>query len=202
MTSLRFRSISSPGCYEALTLKGTRARIHMDFGMPSFHNWCVASMSQLGHSRHFGRARFTSGLPRLADIRRAGRHVPKVPNPEMASSNGAPAAYANGSMIRLARSERSGWDVVRAQAGHRQSAPRIRGCGANEQFSDYYRRGRRDRPPVKSWGESDMLAEMTNACLLTRTRLRVTFLWGLHPRCRSLALLRHAAAVGCCPLFG
>src|SRR5882762_7452016 len=33
----------------------------------------------LGQSRHLDRASLTSGLPRLTDIARVSRHVPKVP---------------------------------------------------------------------------------------------------------------------------
>jgi hypothetical protein len=40
-------------------------------------------MSPLGHSRHFDRAPLTSGLPRLADLRRVIRHVAKVPISEV-----------------------------------------------------------------------------------------------------------------------
>jgi hypothetical protein len=36
-------------------------------------------MSAGGQSRHFDRALATSGLPRLADILKVGRHVSKVP---------------------------------------------------------------------------------------------------------------------------
>jgi len=43
-------------------------------------------MSQLGQSRHFGRRPTTSGLLLEADIVRAGRHVSKVPNPEVVAS--------------------------------------------------------------------------------------------------------------------
>jgi hypothetical protein len=40
-------------------------------------------MSQLGHSRRFGRWPMTSGLPPETDIHSAGRHVSKVPKPEV-----------------------------------------------------------------------------------------------------------------------
>jgi hypothetical protein len=41
-------------------------------------------MSEMGHSRRIDRAPFTSGLPRLADILRVGRHVSKVPKADIA----------------------------------------------------------------------------------------------------------------------
>ena len=41
-------------------------------------------MSEVGQSRHFGRRPTASGLPLETDIVRAGRHVSKVPNPEVA----------------------------------------------------------------------------------------------------------------------
>jgi hypothetical protein len=41
-------------------------------------------MSDLGHSRRSDRAPFTSGLPRLADILRVGRHVSNVPKAALA----------------------------------------------------------------------------------------------------------------------
>ena len=45
-------------------------------------------MSPLGHSRRSDRATFTSGLPRLADIHRVGRHVSNVPGAEVDASGG------------------------------------------------------------------------------------------------------------------
>ena len=42
-------------------------------------------MSASGHSRRFDRRPVTSGLPRLADILRARRHVSKVPTTEVVS---------------------------------------------------------------------------------------------------------------------
>ena len=47
------------------------------------HGSCDAAMSGLGQSRHFGRRPTTSGLPLKTDIVRAGRHVAKVPRPEV-----------------------------------------------------------------------------------------------------------------------
>jgi len=44
-------------------------------------------MTGLGHSRRIERAPFTSGLPRLADILRVGRHVSKVPTSDMAAES-------------------------------------------------------------------------------------------------------------------
>jgi hypothetical protein len=41
-------------------------------------------MSELGQSRHFDRAPIASGLPLRTDIGSIGRHVSKVPNPEVA----------------------------------------------------------------------------------------------------------------------
>ena len=43
------------------------------------------SMSAKGQSRHFGRRPTTSGLPLETDIVRAGRHVSKVPQHEIAA---------------------------------------------------------------------------------------------------------------------
>ncbi len=40
-------------------------------------------MSPLGQKRHFDRASLTSGLPRLADILRADRHVSNVPKADI-----------------------------------------------------------------------------------------------------------------------
>ena len=37
-------------------------------------------MSQMGHSRRFDGVLITSGLPRLTDIFRTGRHVSTCPN--------------------------------------------------------------------------------------------------------------------------
>jgi hypothetical protein len=42
-------------------------------------------MSPSGQSRHFDRARATSGLPRTTDIVTAGRHFSFVPKPEVTS---------------------------------------------------------------------------------------------------------------------
>jgi hypothetical protein len=41
-------------------------------------------MSASGHSRHFANLSMTSGLPLEADIVTAGRHVSKVPIPDIA----------------------------------------------------------------------------------------------------------------------
>jgi len=43
-------------------------------------------MSEKGHSRHFDGLPVTSGLPLEADIVTAGRHVSKVPKPEVVTS--------------------------------------------------------------------------------------------------------------------
>ena len=40
-------------------------------------------MTVVGQSRHFGRRQTTSGLPLETDIVRAGRHVSKVPHPDV-----------------------------------------------------------------------------------------------------------------------
>ena len=45
-------------------------------------NYSALCMSLVGQSRHFDRALATSGLPRLSDILRVGRHVSKVPLPD------------------------------------------------------------------------------------------------------------------------
>jgi hypothetical protein len=42
-------------------------------------------MTALGQSRHFGRRPTTSGPPLETDIVRAGRHVSKVPDPDIVS---------------------------------------------------------------------------------------------------------------------
>lgn len=40
---------------------------------------CDGAMSELDQTRHFDRAPTTSGLPRLTEVRGAGRHVSKGP---------------------------------------------------------------------------------------------------------------------------
>ena len=46
----------------------------------------MRTTSGMGQSRHFGRRPTTSGPPLETDIIRAGRHVSKVPTPEVAVS--------------------------------------------------------------------------------------------------------------------
>ena len=48
------------------------------------HGWLfLRPKSETGQSRHFGRRPTTSGLPPEADIIGAGRHVSKVPTPDL-----------------------------------------------------------------------------------------------------------------------
>jgi hypothetical protein len=47
----------------------------------------MRSMSQMGHSRRFGRGLVTSGLPRSADIDQVSRHVSKVPQAAPSASD-------------------------------------------------------------------------------------------------------------------
>src|ERR1700704_2068253 len=50
-------------------------------------------MTPLGHSRRFDARPITSALPLPADIFRAGRHVSRVPNPDVADIGGAKKSH-------------------------------------------------------------------------------------------------------------
>jgi hypothetical protein len=52
-----------------------------------FHLQCKSSESELGQTRRFGGVRATSALPSKTDIHRDGRHVSKVPLPDIHRAN-------------------------------------------------------------------------------------------------------------------
>ena len=70
--ALRLRSSHHTACWS-----GWRAAQMLLTGIPHL-------MSVARQSRHFGRAPASSGLPPIADSRMVGRHVSKVPMPEVA----------------------------------------------------------------------------------------------------------------------
>jgi len=58
-------------------------------------------MSELGHSRRYERAPFTSGLPRLADILRVGRHVSKGQERKCPGSRGTSVLPSGADIVSL-----------------------------------------------------------------------------------------------------
>jgi hypothetical protein len=66
-------------------------------------------MSEMGHLRHFRRARATSGHPRLADTLRVGRHVPQVPTHEVPALQPAAREQEPRGRRPVERTAMAGW---------------------------------------------------------------------------------------------